>query len=115
MFFSKSILFAVAALASSVLADHTFTIHNYCGSTKRAHVKSSQFNYISGLLATNGGTYSVTVPSRASSMIVFGENGECPGNDGPGTYYFCFTTNSHSMSVFDGVLIFIFRLHSFGV
>lgn len=59
------------------------TVYNYCGQDKYAHVKSSQFDYVSGLLGTNGGSYSVSLPALASSLIVFGESGECPGEDGP--------------------------------
>lgn len=63
--------------------DCQVTVYNYCGQAKHAHVKNANFNYVSGPLATNGGSYSVSLPSTASSLIVFGESGECPGADGP--------------------------------
>ncbi|KAF8316111.1 hypothetical protein DL93DRAFT_2078360 [Clavulina sp. PMI_390] len=77
-------LFVFAATAATVMAQHQVTVYNYCGSAETAHVKSSAFNYISGALGTNGGSYSVSIPALASSLIIFGENGDCPGDDGPG-------------------------------
>ena len=60
---SKSIVLLTAlATATTVVADHTFNIWNYCGESKRAHVKSAAFNHISGWLGSGGGFYSVTVP-----------------------------------------------------
>ncbi|KAG8993764.1 hypothetical protein FRB94_006623 [Tulasnella sp. JGI-2019a] len=79
----KNSLVALAAV-STVLAQHPITIYNYCGQEKYGHIKSAAFDYVSGLLGTNGGSYEVTVPALASSLIVFGESGECPGVDGPG-------------------------------
>lgn len=68
--------------ADSGFMDVKFTVNNHCGGSETAHVKSSAFNYVSGSLGP-GGSYSVSVPTTATSMIVFGENGECPGVDGP--------------------------------
>ncbi|KAH8923703.1 hypothetical protein BT69DRAFT_909466 [Atractiella rhizophila] len=82
---SASSVFALSlSLLSAVTASHVVNVYNYCGEPKRGHVKSGSFNHISGLLSTNGGRQTVTIDERASSFIVFGESGECPGNDGPG-------------------------------
>ncbi|KAG8993308.1 hypothetical protein FRB94_001751 [Tulasnella sp. JGI-2019a] len=83
LFNTRSVVVALTA-ASAVLANHQVTIYNYCGQGKYGHVKSSAFNYVSGLLGTGGGAYTVSIPSLASSLIIFGESGECPGADGPG-------------------------------
>jgi len=61
------VLLAIASV-TTVVADHRITVYNYCGSAKRAHVKSGAFNYISGNLNTNGGTYAVTVPERGKLL-----------------------------------------------
>ncbi|KAH8930292.1 hypothetical protein BT69DRAFT_1394789 [Atractiella rhizophila] len=72
------------SLLSAATASHVVNVYNYCGEAKRGHVKSGSFNYVSSLLPTNGGRQTVTLDERASSFIVFGESGECPGDDGPG-------------------------------
>ncbi|KAH8930289.1 hypothetical protein BT69DRAFT_1328091 [Atractiella rhizophila] len=88
------------SLLSAATASHVVNVYNYCGEAKRGHVKSGMrmlnarersrnlfsgsFNYVSSLLPTNGGRQTVTLDERASSFIVFGESGECPGDDGPG-------------------------------
>ncbi|KAG8856735.1 hypothetical protein FRB96_006238, partial [Tulasnella sp. 330] len=80
---TKSTLLALAAV-SAVVAQNQVTIYNYCGQNKFGHVKNANFDDVSGSLGTNGGSYSVSLPALASSIIIFGESGECPGADGPG-------------------------------
>lgn len=66
MMFQSLALVALTAV-TTVLANHQVTVYNYCGQAKKAHVKSSAFNYISGNLGTNGGSYSVSLPSLGTS------------------------------------------------
>ncbi|KAG8884781.1 hypothetical protein FRB97_003302 [Tulasnella sp. 331] len=96
--------------ASTVLANHLVTIHNYCGQGKYGHVKSAAFNDVSGLLGTNGGTDFVSIPALASSLIIFGESGECPGVDGPGcTRFECdFRTHRSSSATCPALLASVF-------
>ncbi|KAG9025610.1 hypothetical protein FRB95_009973 [Tulasnella sp. JGI-2019a] len=62
IFNTKNFLLALTAV-STVLAQHPITIYNYCGQEKYGHIKSAAFDYVSGLLGTNGGSYEVTVPA----------------------------------------------------
>ncbi|KAG8990064.1 hypothetical protein FRB94_004017 [Tulasnella sp. JGI-2019a] len=83
LFGIKSIVLAFSAV-STVFADHQVTIYNYCELPKYRHIESPAFNDVSGLIGVNGGFYNVSIPSLVSSVIIFGESGECPGIDGPG-------------------------------
>lgn len=77
-----------------------FTVLNKCATAKTAHVKNADFNHVSAPFAP-GKSYTVTVPTRASSMIVFGESGQCPGIDGPVGSLFLYASDAVRVLIID--------------